>query len=95
MADDGFHVDRTADPVDVGAHDIHADAAPRQARHLRRGGESLREDELMDLRLGHLVDVGLGGEPGGHGLGRNATRVEAAAVVADLDDDVPPLVIGG
>ena len=59
---DRFHVDRAADLVDIGAHDIHADAAARHARDLVGGREAGREDELLHLRLGHLVDLGFRGE---------------------------------
>ena len=59
------------------------------------GGEAGREDELLDLRFRHLVELGLGREPVGQRLVPDPLDVEAAAVVGDADDDVAALVIGG
>ena len=61
----GLHVDGAADLVDVGADHVHADAAAGNARHLAGRGEARHEDELLDLRVRHLVDLGLGREPAG------------------------------
>ena len=48
----------------------------------------------MDLRLGHLLEFGLGRKPVLDCLGLDALGVETAAVVRDADDDVAALVIG-
>ncbi len=53
------------------------------------------EDELVDLRFGHLLKLGLGREAVLERLLPDARGVQAAAIVRDLDDDVPALVIGG
>ena len=90
-----FHVDGAADLVDVGAHDVHADAAAGDAGDLLGGREAGREDELVNLRVGQLVDLGFRSEPAGDRLGPDPLGGEAAAVVGDLDDDVAALVTGG
>ena len=95
LAEHRLHVDDAADLIDVGAHDVHADAAAGDARHLRRGREAGREDELLDLRLRHLVDLGFGDQTAGDRLRLDARGVEAAPVVGDLDDDVAAFVPGG
>ena len=90
-----MHVDGAADLVDVVADDIDADAAAGHAGDGLRGGEAGIEDELLDLLLGHLVEIGLGRKPVGERLLADARGVEAAAVVGHADDDLPALVIGG
>ena len=95
FAPDRTDVDAAADLVDVVAHHIHADAAAGHAGHLGRGGKAGREDEFVDLRLGHLVEFGFGDEAAGQRLGLDTIGVEATAVVHHADDDVAALVVGG
>ena len=91
-----LHVDGAADLVDVVAHHVHADAAAGHAGDLCGGREAGREDEFVDLRFGHLLELGLGREPAARApCALIRVGVEAAAVVGDLDDDVAALVIGG
>ena len=90
-----LHVDGAADLVDIGAHHVHADAAPGHAGHGGRGGEARREDEFVDLRFRHLLQIGLGDEVVRDRLGLDALGVQPAAVVGDADDDVAAFVIGG
>ena len=58
------------------------------------GGKAGREDEFVDLRFRHLLDLGFGRQALGDRLGLDPLGVEAAAVVGDLDDDVAAFVIG-
>ena len=58
-AGDRLHVDGAADLVDIVAHHVHADAAAGDAGDLGGGREAGREDELVDLRLRQLLDLGL------------------------------------
>ena len=91
----GLDVDDAADLIDVGAHDVHADAAAGYARDLRRGREAGREDELVDLRFRQLVGFGFRDQAAGDRLDSDPRGVEAAPVVGDLDDDVTAFVPGG
>jgi hypothetical protein len=45
-ADRAFDLDGAADLLDIGAHDVHADAAPGEIGHLVRRGKSGLEDEI-------------------------------------------------
>src|SRR4051812_37529729 len=85
-------VDGAADLVDIVAHDIHADAAAGHARHLAGGGEARHEDEAVDLRLRHLLQLGRAGEVAGEHNGLDPIRVETATIVSDFDDDVAALM---
>ena len=51
LALDRPQIDGAADELDIRAHDIHADAAPGNIGHGRRGREALREDEFLDLAV--------------------------------------------
>ena len=87
-------LDRAADLLDVGLDHVHADAPARDRGHLLRGGEARGEDEAQHLALAHLRELGFGREAVGQRLGADLLDRQAAAVVADLDDDVPAFVIG-
>src|SRR5262249_11905843 len=91
----GLDVDRAADLFDVGLNDVHSDAATGHAGDRRRGGEAGREDELVDLRLVHLLGVELAGQPVGDHLRLDLLGVQPTPVVGDLDDDVAAFVVGG
>ncbi len=58
-------------------------------------GEARREDELVDLGFGHLLEFGLGDETVRDRLGLDPLGVEATAVVGDADQDMAAFVIGG
>ena len=64
---------------------------------VRRRREAGREDELVDLGFGHLLQVGLRYTMTvlESALALIALGVETAAIVGDADDDVAALVIGG
>ena len=87
-------LDRAADELDIGLHDVHADAAARNGRHLLRGREARMEDELGDLRLAHALHLGLAREALLDRLAADGAVVEPAPVVGDLDRDRAALVIG-
>ena len=95
LAGHRLDVDGAADLVDIGAHHVHADAAAGDRGDGGRGREARREDELVDLGFGHLLQFGLGDETVLERLGLDPLGVEPAAVVGDADDDVAALVIGG
>ena len=78
---DGIQVHRAADLLDIAAHDVHADAAAGNARHLRGGGKAGREDEIADFAIGFAGQLGFAGKPGLDGFGLDARDIEAAAVV--------------
>ena len=48
-------LDDAADPLDIGAHHVHADAAPGDRGDRRRGGQAGREDQLEPLAARHLL----------------------------------------
>ena len=87
-------VDGAADLVDIGAHHVHADAAAGDRGDGGRRREARREDELVDLGFGHLLQFGLADETVGDRLGLDPLGVQPAAIVGDADDDVAALVIG-
>ena len=74
---------------------VHTDTATGNAGDGGGSRETRRKDELVDLRLGHLLQIGFGDETVGNCLGLDALGVEATAVVGDADDDVAAFVISG
>ena len=91
----GFQIDRTADLLHVGAHDVHPNAAPRDAGDLCCGREAGREDQITDLRLGFRRDLRFAGEALLDGLRAYPLNVKATAIIGDLDDDMAALVTSG
>ena len=85
---------RAADLLDVGPHHVHADAAAGEVRHLVRRREAGQEDQVDQLALAQAVGLLGGDELGLDRLVADALRVDAAAVVGDLDDDLAALVEG-
>src|SRR5690606_40308142 len=81
-----------AQGLDVPAHHVHAHAAARQVGDLVGGGEAGLEDQVPDLRVAGIVG---NRQATFGGLGQDLVAGEAAAVVGDLDHDVPALVRGG
>ncbi len=87
-----FQLDFATQCLDVAADHIHADTAAGQIGDRIGGGEARLEDQIPDLRIGRIVrhvQAALGG------LGQDPLAVQAATVVADLNDDMPALVRGG
>ncbi|MCY1415636.1 hypothetical protein D9M71_311270 [compost metagenome] len=78
--------------LDVAAYHVHAHTAPGHVADLLGGGEAGSEDQLPDLVVRHVV---------GHSqaltacLGQQFVAVETGTVVADLDQDVAALMLGG
>ena len=83
LAGTGAHLDAAAQRADLGAHDVHPDAAARDLRDLRRGREAGPEDALDELRVGRL---GVRREePDLQRALAHPREVDAAAVVGELD----------
>ena len=95
LAGHRFDIDGAADLIDIGAHHIHADAAARDRGDGGGRREARLEDEFVDLRFRHLLELGLGDETVRDRLGLDALGVETAAIVGDADDDVAAFMIGG
>ena len=93
-AGDAVNVDRAADRLDVRAHDVHADATARDARHGRRGGEARFEDELQHAVGRHRRRLRGGHKPPGDRLLADFFERDSAAVVGDLDRHPAALVEG-
>src|SRR5262249_49400525 len=94
QADGALQVDRAADLLDVGLHHVHADAAPREGRHGLGRREARQEDQAHE-RVGAHPGGLLGGEQALlQGPVLDPLGVDAAAVVADLDVDLPAFVVG-
>ena len=87
--------DGAADRLDVLAHDIHADAAPRDIGDLFGGREARREDEAVDFLVAHPFELPPGRQPQFQRLFLDPRLVEPAPVVADLDGDLACLVRRG
>ena len=89
MAGGAFQLHFATQRLDVAADHVHAHAATGQVGDRFGGGEAGLEDQVPDLRVGGVLGYGqatLGG------LGEDAFAIQAAAVVADFDDDVAALV---
>ncbi len=87
-----FHL--TADFFDVGAHDVHADAAATDVGNLRGGGEAGKEDHLQELALRELGGARRRDEAALDGLGADLADGDAGAVVGDFDDYVAAFLHG-
>ena len=77
---------------DVALDDVHADAAAGQVGDLVGGGEARLEDEAEDLAVGQRA-AGFD-QAALDCLGQDLVALQAAAVVADLDDDAAGVVVG-
>jgi len=77
LAGHRLDVDGAADLVDIGAHHVHADAAAGHRGDRGRGREAGCEDELVDLRFGHLLEFSLADETARDRLGLDPLGVEA------------------
>ena len=79
-------LDAPAQRGDLRAHDVHADAAPRDLRHAGGRREARFEDASDDLAVGGLR---VGGDPAlRHRLGVKLGEVEPGAIVGKLDGDL-------
>src|SRR6202012_2311312 len=82
-----------ADLLDVGAYHVHADAAAGDIRNCLRRRKAGKKDQLQQLALVHLRGSLRGDQLALDGLIADALKTDAAAVVADLDDDVAALLV--
>ena len=57
-----------------------------------RGRHSGGEDEALDLRLGHFVELCLGRETTSENLVADFSRIQPAPVIGDIDDDMAAFV---
>src|SRR5260370_22195737 len=88
---DRRNVHSPTDLLDITAHDVHSDASAGNARYLCGGGEAWSEDKVVDFGLWFRRDLGFACETGFECLGPDARGVEAAAIVGNLNHDVPAL----
>src|SRR6185436_17067200 len=92
VAELGLDGGATAQVLDVAAYDVHADAAARNVGHGVRGGEARQKDQVADLVVGHhrvRIDQAFFTR-----LLKHLFGVDAAAVVANLDDDTAAALVG-
>ena len=80
--------DDAADPFDIGAHHVHADATARHRRHLGGRRQPRLEDQVQLVLLGHPRRRVGRQPPGGDRLFHQPRGVDAGAIVADLDHDL-------
>ncbi len=78
-------VDEAADPFDIGADHIHADAAAGKVGHRRRGREARLEDQGILLRRAQPLGPLGRDQAGGDGAADQLVAVDAAAVVRNLE----------
>ena len=83
-------IDAAADPLDIGAHHVHADAAAGN-RGDRVGGRQARLEDQVELAARR--DIRCDARPRSAAAGERAcatsrSRIDAAAVVGDLDQDL-------
>jgi hypothetical protein len=88
------HLDPTADALDVGLDDVHADTAAGDVGDPVGGAEARLEDQPAQLLLAHPGGILRGDRAALDRPGPDGRRVQAAAVVRDLDDDLASLVEG-
>src|SRR3546814_10363624 len=81
-------LDPAADRLEIGAHHVHADAAPGNRRHLVLGGEAGFEDEIEPLEFGEFVQFALGSRTVLDEAADKLVGIDAAAVVEEFDDDL-------
>ncbi len=85
-------LDGASEVLDVPLDHVHADPAAGDIADLFGGGEARVEDQVMDLLVGELLV--LADQSSFLGLCEDPIDSQPAAVVTDLDDDVPTLVEG-
>ena len=93
LARDRPDLQAAAQPFDVGADDVHPDAATRDVADACRGRETGRADQLVDLLVGQ---DGIGRDQAAFDrAGADRGAVDPGAVVLDPDNDPPALLLGG
>ena len=86
-------VDNAADLLNMGLHDVHADAAAGNIGHALRRGEPGQEDEVESFAIAELLGLFGPQEPLLSGLLFDPRDVDSRAVVADFDVDLAAFVI--
>ena len=84
---------RSAQPDDDVFHDVHPDAAPRDVGGGRARAEAGLEDELEQLRRAPALQIRGGRERAANRRGAQLLRIDAAAVVADGNEDAVSLLL--
>ena len=92
LALDRFYLDRAANFLDVGAHDIHPDAAARNIGALGGGRKTSVENKGLNLLVRHRRELRFGRQTVLKYFLANLRHTDSAAVVADLDDDLATFV---
>src|SRR5690606_26314908 len=87
-----FHI--AANLLDVRADHIHPHTSAGDRGHFLGRGEAWPEDKLTDLLIRHACELFFRRQSVRYGLLPDPLDIDAAAVIADLDDDVPALVEG-
>ena len=95
LAERRVDVDRAADPLDVGLHHVHADAAAGHVGDLASAVEKpgWKTSAMMSRGVHRRRPARRGARPLLDGLLRDPLDVDAGAVVGDLDRDVAALVV--
>src|SRR5207302_7033085 len=89
----GLQLDVALERLDLVAHDVHADAASRDFGDRSAGGETVAEDELVELGGQHRLGLGRGNDVALDGDLLDAGVVETASVVGDLDEEHVALLL--
>ncbi len=89
-----LHVDGPADALDVGADHVHPDTAAGDVGDLSGGRDARSEDQVDRLTVAHRCRLVCGDQPVGDRLVADPGRIDAPAVVRDLDVDLTALVEG-
>ena len=87
----GIDFDTPTHGLDVAADYVHPDPPAGNIGHLLCGRKSRLEDQVEDFLIGHLIG---NLQTPLTSLGQNLVARQAATVIADLDHDIPALMIG-
>ena len=90
----GFDVDRALQAMQHALHDIEANAPAGNFGDFIGGAESGPEDKCMDFGSPKRSDSSAVMRPFLDSLVLDSLRIDAAAIVADLDDHLVALVVG-
>src|SRR2546430_4948220 len=88
----GAHVNRATESRDVTSYHIHAHTTPRDLADRLRGTETWLEDQVIYLLIRHgflRAD-----QAACHGLVHDRVVLQPGTIIADLNDNRAPLMIG-
>src|SRR5690606_40834946 len=88
----GEDLNMAAHALDVASHDVHAHATARDFGDLLGGGKAGCEDQRPEFFVGRAL---VHGKALSHGLLEDFFAIQARAVVAHLDHDLPTVMLGG